>query len=104
MDIKQIFLSRLPQEILNKMPKIYHEIIDEGIEAITNGKASIEGRPPRTEEEWYILLSNHFVMASTAFTATLQGTRQALPRDAINITVNYRGSSHEFKFDPLEND
>ncbi len=100
--LKQQFLARLPQELVEKMPKIYDQIIDEGVEAVLAGNANFDGRMPSTEQEWFIVLGIHFATATAALEGVIKGTRKAFAKEPVNININYRGDTHSFQYDALE--
>jgi len=100
--IKTDFINKLPKELMDKLPKIYDAIIDEGVEGILSGKVIYNGKVPETPEEWYIALGHYFVTASTAFRGTIEGVREYYATEPVNINVNYRNETHSFHFDPIE--
>ena len=98
--IKQEFLNRLPQELVNKMPKIHSQIIDEGVENLISGRMIYNDRLPETQEEYFIVLGFHYINAVAAFNGLIEGVKTAHAGEALSIDVNYRGENHIYHFEP----
>lgn len=99
--IKEMFLKRLPQELVPRLPKIHDSIIDEGIEKILDGSIDMNGSKPETPDEVFVALGLHFIAGSATLEAVISGVRQAYPDDNLNLNINYREETHTLKFDRL---
>lgn len=102
--IKDTFLGRLTEEVRRNISSLHCNIIDEAIENALNGTTTYNGRRPEDDDEWYILISQHFILAMTAYEGMLKGVKAAYPDEAINLNVNYRGDTYKYHFEPSGND
>ena len=100
--IKEMFLSQLPEGLAQKLPRLTSQIIDEAIESQLNGHTNFNGRKPENEQEWYIAIGLHLVTATTIVDGMLNGAREASPKEAVTVNINYRGETHTFNYDALE--
>ncbi|GAA4457974.1 hypothetical protein [Rurimicrobium arvi] len=99
--LRKVFIDGLPQELVSKLTKIHHQIIDEGIEKVLDGSINLNGSIPKTDHEIFVALGLHFVTAATSLEGVIKGVREAFPNEPLNININYRDETHEFKFDSL---
>jgi hypothetical protein len=90
-EIKAKIISDLPKEVQEKLPKFYHALIDEAIEAVLDGEVIINEKKPETFEE-YITFTMYSIMVRLKSVEVLKGSlSKAFPNE--NVTINYRGTT-----------
>lgn len=86
---KDKILSFVPMEYNDNIPNIILAVLDEAVDAVYDGRDTIDGRVPQTEQEMIYCVVQHMQAASNIYSGMVKGLKNEFPHDEINI--NYRG-------------
>ena len=87
--VKQNFIDDLPVDARSALADIDHAIIDEIVENILDGGATLNDKKPVTREEYFLLIASSFTIAKSTLTGMLKGFSERYPDATVNL--NYRG-------------
>lgn len=93
--LKELFLTSSQFDSIVKENPLLLDILDENIESILEGKTSIEGLEPKSEEDYVKLMWYGMYCRAMA----LDLLKSSVPSDH-SITLNYRG--HSYKIPPRQ--
>lgn len=93
--LKQKFISRLNDEIKTKFKPEYYDLLDETIESVIEGKSNIDGKIPKTDDEYFITIGYGLITRIQLFESLLKPLLNDPEKRIVNI--NYRGKSFTYK-------
>lgn len=95
-EIKKYFLEDLGPEETSKLDELAFAVIDQVIENIEEGQATVEGRKPETRKEYFMLIA---YCAEDAKKQLIEIARKgAIPNGEVQeIAVNFRERKFKIK-------
>jgi hypothetical protein len=90
------FLEDLPSKTRNTVRGVDLALINEAINAITDGHATINGKKPRTRVESFILIASYFKTAKTPLHMLFDGALNV--QDNYTVAFKCKEQSHIIKF------
>ena len=96
--MKEIFLSKLSDEIKSKLLPEHFDILDETIENIIEGRTNINGKAPATANEIFIVIGYSLVTGIQAFEGIKKAAVKLLKesKEKTIVNINYRGKTYTY--------
>jgi len=94
-EIKAAFLQRTSDKVKAVLTDIDYGIIDEAIEEFSHGTSSYNGGRPQNNDEWFIAINHHLILAKSTLKALIVGTRKTQGNDCV-INIFYRGQNYQY--------
>ncbi len=97
------FVEDLPSKVRNTVRGVDLILINEAILAISAGRATINGKAPKTRVEMYILIASYFTTVRTSLHMYFNGAENI--KDNYTVVINYKDQPVTIKFPevPVEN-
>lgn len=94
-EIKAAFLQRTSDKVKAVLTDIDYGIIDEAIEEFSHGASSYNGGRPQNNDEWFIAINHHLILAKSTLKALIESTRKTQGNDCV-INIFYRGQNYQY--------
>lgn len=93
--LKQMFLSRIDNDIKSKLKPEYYDLLDETIESVISGQSTIGNKIPKNDEECFIAIGYGLITRIKLFESLLKPLLNDPEKRVVNI--NYRGKAFTYK-------
>jgi hypothetical protein len=95
-ELRNKFLSNFDKElVVDRLTPHLSGLIDESIEAVMEGRDSIEGRKPSSEEEIMQVLYHGVTTRLGVYQGVIDAAKKLSNKDTV-VTINYRGEPSSF--------
>lgn len=94
--IKKVISDRLGDTLAMLNGTEFEGVIDEGFDHIADGKSTINGKPPETDDEIFICFCYYLISAIPLMQGVLGAARE-LSAKGDHITVSYRNQSYSYR-------
>lgn len=92
--LKEIFLTELSNEAVDKLTPPFMALIDEAIESVIDGSTTIDGKKAITETDAIIYIRHGVLARAKLLHELILGTKTI---DSDHLIINYRGTSLKVK-------